>query len=47
MTRRKFTTKFKTKLVLEALKERYTTQELSQRHMRLHHNRLICGNGSF
>jgi len=32
MTRRKYTTKFKTKLVLEALKERYTTQELSQKY---------------
>jgi len=31
MTRRKFTSKFKTKLVLEALKERQTTQELAQR----------------
>jgi transposase len=31
MTRRKFTSKFKTKVVLEALKERQTTQELAQR----------------
>ena len=31
MTRRKFTSKFKTKLVLEALKERQTTQELAQK----------------
>lgn len=31
MTRRKFTAKFKTKLVLEALKERDTTNELAQR----------------
>ncbi len=31
MTRRKFTAKFKTKIVLEALKERETTNELSQR----------------
>ena len=29
MTRRKFTSKFKTKLVLEALKERQTTKELA------------------
>ncbi len=29
MTRRKFTSKFKTKVVLEALKERQTTQELA------------------
>ncbi|WP_282090402.1 transposase [Aquimarina algiphila] len=32
MTRRKFTAKFKTKVVLEALKERETTNELSQRY---------------
>ncbi len=31
MTRRKFTSKFKTKVVLEALKERQTTQELAQK----------------
>ena len=31
MTRRKFTSKFKTKLVLRALKERETTQELAQK----------------
>ncbi len=31
MTRRKFTSKFKTKVVLEALKERSTTKELAQR----------------
>ena len=31
MTRRKFTTQFKTKLVLEALKERKTTTELAQK----------------
>jgi transposase len=31
MTRRKFTSKFKTKVVLEALKERETTKELAQR----------------
>ena len=31
MTRRKFTAKFKTKVVLEALKERETTNELAQR----------------
>jgi len=29
MTRRKFTSKFKTKVVLEALKERQTTKELA------------------
>lgn len=31
MTRRKFTSKFKTRVVIEALKERQTTQELAQR----------------
>ena len=31
MTRRKFTSKFKTKVVLEALKEQSTTKELAQR----------------
>ena len=31
MTRRKFTSKFKTKVVLEALKERSTTREIAQR----------------
>ena len=32
MSRRKFTTKFKTKVVLEALKERSTLTVLSQKH---------------
>ena len=31
MTRRKFTSKFKTKVVLEVLKERETAQDLAQR----------------
>lgn len=31
MTRRKFTPKFKTKVVLESLKERQTTQQLAQK----------------
>ncbi len=31
MTRRKFTSKFNTKVVLEALKERSTTKEIAQR----------------
>jgi transposase len=31
MTRRKFTSKFKTKVVLEALKERLTAQDLAQK----------------
>ena len=46
MTRRKFTSKFKTKVVLEALKERYTAKELAQRS-RYHPNRLTYGNESF
>ena len=32
MTRRKFTSTFKTKVVLEALKERQTTNELAQKY---------------
>ena len=32
MTRRKFTSKFKTKVVLEALKERVSLSELAQKH---------------
>ncbi len=32
MTRRKFTSKFKTKLVLEALKERVSLSELAQKY---------------
>ena len=32
MKRRKFSSKFKTKVVLEALSGRYTVQELSRRH---------------
>lgn len=32
MTRRKFTSKFKTKVVLEVLKERLTIQEIAQKH---------------
>ena len=32
MTRRKFTPKFKTKVVLEALKERHSLAELAQRY---------------
>ncbi len=32
MTRRKFTSKFKTKVVLEALKKRETAQDLAQGH---------------
>mgnify|MGYP003939888199 CR=1 FL=1 len=32
MSRRKFTSAFKTKVVLEALSERLTIQELGQKH---------------
>ncbi|MDZ7604641.1 MAG: transposase [Cyclobacteriaceae bacterium] len=32
MTRRKFTSKFKTKVVLETLKEQQTTAELAQKY---------------
>lgn len=32
MTRRKFTSKFKKDVVIEALKERLTTNELAQKH---------------
>ena len=39
MKRRKFTSKFKTKVVLEALSERYTLAELAERH-KLHPNQI-------
>lgn len=39
MKRRKFTTKFKTKVVLEALSERSTVQELAKKH-ELHPNQI-------
>lgn len=39
MKRRKFTAKFKTKVVLEALKERIPIQELSKKH-ELHPNQI-------
>ena len=39
MKRRKFTTKFKTKVVLEALSERSTVQELARKH-ELHPNQI-------
>jgi len=38
-TRRKFTASFKTKVVLEALKERQTVQELAEKH-KLHPNQI-------
>lgn len=39
MKRRKFTNKFKTKVVLEALSGRYTVQELARKH-ELHANQI-------
>ena len=39
MKRRKFTAKFKTKVVLEALKERISVQELAKKH-ELHPNQI-------
>ena len=39
MKRRKFTTKFKTKVVIEALSERYTLAPLAERHQ-LHPNQI-------
>ncbi|MCX6178105.1 MAG: transposase [Chlorobiales bacterium] len=39
-TRRKFTPEFKTKVVLEALSERYTFTELAQKH-EVHPNQII------
>jgi len=39
MNRRKFTPKFKTKVVLEALSERTTVQELAKKHS-LHPNQI-------
>jgi transposase len=45
MTRRKFTPKFKSKVVLEALKERQTTQELAQK-FEISPHRSTYGNGN-
>lgn len=39
MKRRKFTSKFKTKVVLEVLSERFTVQELARKH-ELHPNQI-------
>ena len=39
MKRRKFTSKFKTKVVIEALSERYTLAQLAERHQ-LHPNQI-------
>lgn len=38
-TRRKFSAEFKTKIVLEALKERYTTEELARKY-EIHPNQI-------
>jgi transposase len=38
-SRRKFTSKFKTKVVLEALSERYTMSQLAEKHQ-LHPNQI-------
>ena len=39
MIRRKFTSKFKTKVVLEALSERYSLSQLAERHQ-IHPNQI-------
>ena len=39
MKRRKFTSKFKTKVVLDALSERYTLAQMAERHQ-LHPNQI-------
>ena len=45
-TRRKFTASFKTKGVLEALKERQTVQELAEKH-KLHPNQISAWKKEF
>ncbi len=45
-TRRKFTASFKTKVVLEALKERQTVQELAEKH-KLHPNQISAWKKEF
>ena len=45
-TRRKFSASFKTKIVLEALKERYTLSELAQKHD-LHPNQIAAWKREF
>lgn len=45
-TRRSFTAKFKTKVVLEALSERYTLSELAQRHQ-VHPNQISTWKSQF
>ena len=46
MKRRKFTSKFKTKVVLEALSGRYTVQELARKY-ELHANQISKWKGHF
>ena len=46
MNRRKFTSKFKTKVVLEAISERYTLSELAERH-KLHPNQISSWKSQF
>ena len=45
-SRRKFTAEFKTKLVLEALKEKYTIEELARKH-ELHPNQITTWKKEF
>ena len=45
-TKRKFTIAFKTKVTIEALKERETLSELANR-FELHPNQSVNGSGSF
>lgn len=45
-TRRSFTAKFKTKVVLEALSERYTLSDLAQRHS-IHPNQISTWKSQF
>ena len=46
MKRRKFSSKFKTKVVLEALSERYTLAQLAERHG-LHPNQISAWKSQF
>ena len=46
MKRRKFTSKFKTKVVLEAISERYTLSEIADRH-KLHPNQISSWKSQF
>lgn len=46
MRKRKFTSAFKTKVVLDALSERYTIQELARKHQ-LHATQISAWKGQF